>query len=234
MLAGMLDKRADGIRTDLDEARGLREEAQALLASYERKQREVQDQADRIVAQARAEAEAAAEQAKADLRQSIDRRLAAAEDQIASAEAAAVREVRDRAVQRRHRRRARSDRRTDDRGPCGPADRRIHRGRRRQAALIADKTFRRIRRIPSGPFAFGRSGQSYMRSPKMAEPTRTWVAPKEIAASKSPLIPIDSPSSPLRPAILREQGEMQGRRFVDRRDAHQPAHRQVERRGIRR
>jgi len=99
MLGGMLDKRADGIKADLDEARALREEAQTLLASYERKQREVADQAERIVAQAKADAEAAAAQARADLERSIARRLAAAEDQIASAEEKAVRSVRNRAVE---------------------------------------------------------------------------------------------------------------------------------------
>ena len=98
MIAGMLDKRADDIQADLDEARALREEAQTVLASYERKHREVQEQADRIVATAREEASAAAEKAKADLEVSIARRLAAADDQIASAEAAAVREVRDQAI----------------------------------------------------------------------------------------------------------------------------------------
>jgi F-type H+-transporting ATPase subunit b len=99
MIGKMLDKRADDIRTELDEARALREEAQTLLASYERKQKEVQEQADRIVEAARDEASAAAEKAKDDLKKSIERRLAAAEEQIASAEAAAVREVRDQAVQ---------------------------------------------------------------------------------------------------------------------------------------
>ncbi|WP_121630643.1 F0F1 ATP synthase subunit B [Tropicibacter alexandrii] len=98
LLGGLLDKRAAGIQSDLDEARALREEAQTLLASYERKQREVQDQADRIVAHAKQEAELAAEQAKADMKESIARRLAAAESQIASAEASAVREVRDSAI----------------------------------------------------------------------------------------------------------------------------------------
>ncbi|KMK68743.1 F0F1 ATP synthase subunit B [Puniceibacterium sp. IMCC21224] len=98
LMGGMLDKRADGIRSELDEARALREEAQSLLASYERKQREVQDQADRIVAHARVEAEEAAVQAKADVEQTLTRRLAAAEDQIASAQAAAVKDVRDRAI----------------------------------------------------------------------------------------------------------------------------------------
>lgn len=99
MLGGLLDKRAEGIKADLDEARALREEAQTLLASYERKSREVAEQAERIVAQAKADAEAAAVQARADLERSIARRLAAAEDQIASAEDKAVRSVRNRAVE---------------------------------------------------------------------------------------------------------------------------------------
>lgn len=98
MIGAMLDKRAETIKAELDEARALREEAQTVLASYERKQKEVKAQAERIVAKAREDATAAAEQAKADLARSISRRLAAAEDQIASAEAAAIKEVRDRAV----------------------------------------------------------------------------------------------------------------------------------------
>ena len=95
---GMLDKRADGIKSDIDEARALREEAQTLLASYERKQKEVQEQADRIVSAAKEEASLAAEQAKDDLEQSITPSLAAAEDQIVSAQSAAIKEVRDQAV----------------------------------------------------------------------------------------------------------------------------------------
>ena len=98
MLTGMLDKRAVQIKADLDEARALREEAKAILASYERKKKEVQEQADRIVASAKEEANAAAVQAKADLATSIARRVAAAEDRIASAEAGAVRAVREQAV----------------------------------------------------------------------------------------------------------------------------------------
>ncbi|KAA9010584.1 F0F1 ATP synthase subunit B [Histidinibacterium aquaticum] len=98
MLTKMLDDRASGIRSELDEARALREEAQSLLASYERKQKEVQEQADRIVENARAEANRAAEQAKHDISASVDRRMAAAEEQIANAEASAIREVRDQAI----------------------------------------------------------------------------------------------------------------------------------------
>ncbi|WBU58254.1 F0F1 ATP synthase subunit B [Paracoccus sediminicola] len=99
IVGGLLDKRAEGIRADLEEARKLREEAQELYASYERRQREVQGQADEIVANAKREAIAQADKAKADLETSIQRRLKGAEDQIASAENEAVRAVRDRAVQ---------------------------------------------------------------------------------------------------------------------------------------
>ena len=61
LLMGMLDGRADGIRNELEEARKLREDAQKLLAGYERQQKEVQEQADRIVADSPGERAAAAE-----------------------------------------------------------------------------------------------------------------------------------------------------------------------------
>jgi len=98
MVSKMLDKRADDIRTEIDEARALQEEAKTVLASYERKRKEVAEHSKAIVAQAKAEAETAAEVAKADLKETIARRLAAAEDQIKSAQDAAVREVKDKAV----------------------------------------------------------------------------------------------------------------------------------------
>lgn len=99
MAGDMLDRRAEGIQSELDEARALREEAQSLLASYERKTREAREQADRIVAHAKEEGRLSAEQSKADLEESIARRIKAAEDRIAQAEAAAVREVRERAAE---------------------------------------------------------------------------------------------------------------------------------------
>jgi len=97
-VGGMLDARADGIRSDLDEARALREEAKTLLASYERKQKEVQEQADRIVASAKEEAARAAADAKAEIVGSVARRLAGAEEQIEAAQASAVKEIRNQAV----------------------------------------------------------------------------------------------------------------------------------------
>lgn len=98
MIIGLLDKRADTIRSELDEAKALREEAQTILASYERKQKEVAQQAERIIETAKKDAQMAADQAKEDIKDSIARRLQAAEEQIASAEADAVKAVRDTAV----------------------------------------------------------------------------------------------------------------------------------------
>ncbi|MEO1026129.1 MAG: F0F1 ATP synthase subunit B [Pseudomonadota bacterium] len=98
MLTGLLDKRAEGIQSELDEAKALHEEAKALLASYDRKMVEVQEQADRIVMQAKESAREAADQAKVELAASIERRVQAAQDQIASAEAGAVKQVRDEAA----------------------------------------------------------------------------------------------------------------------------------------
>jgi F-type H+-transporting ATPase subunit b len=98
LLGGLLDNRAAQIKSDLEEARALRDEAETLLASYVHKQKEVAEQSARIVASAKDEANAAAATAKNDLAQSIARRMAAAGDQIASAEAAAIAKVRNQAI----------------------------------------------------------------------------------------------------------------------------------------
>jgi F-type H+-transporting ATPase subunit b len=98
LLTGLLDKRAEKIQQDLAEARKLREEAKALVASYDRKLKEAKEQVERIVAAAQVDAQASADAAKADLARSIARKLATAEEQIGAAEAAAVRAVRERAV----------------------------------------------------------------------------------------------------------------------------------------
>lgn len=97
-VTGFLDSRAETVKAELDEARRLREEALELHASFERKQADVKEQAARIVEKAKADAQVAAEQTKAEIEASITRRLKAAEDQIASAEASAIQQVRDRAT----------------------------------------------------------------------------------------------------------------------------------------
>jgi len=94
-----LDTRSDGIRTELDEARRLREEAQSLLASYQRKQKEAETQAEDIVAQAKRDAEAMAAQSRRDLTERLERRAATAEAKIANAEAQALGDVKARAAE---------------------------------------------------------------------------------------------------------------------------------------
>jgi F-type H+-transporting ATPase subunit b len=93
-----LDDRADKIKNRLDEASRLAEEAQAMLAAYERKQRDAAAESDAILADARREAERLTNDAKADLEQTLKRREAQALDRIAQAEQAAIAEVRGRAV----------------------------------------------------------------------------------------------------------------------------------------
>jgi F-type H+-transporting ATPase subunit b len=94
MVAKMLDARADGIRTELDQARKLRQEAEATLKQYEAKRIEAEQQAQSIVANAKAEAERIASEANAQLQQLIERKTRAAEQKIAQAETAALAEVR--------------------------------------------------------------------------------------------------------------------------------------------
>lgn len=94
-ILSMLDDRAERIRTELDEAQRLREEAQALLAGYQRRQRDALKEAEAIVAHAREEAERLRTKATTELEDSLRRREAQAMDKIAQAEAAAVQEVRN-------------------------------------------------------------------------------------------------------------------------------------------
>ena len=93
-ITAMLDSRAAAIAKELEEARRLREEAQALLASYQKKQREAEKEAQEIVVQARGEAERLAIETKKVIEGQIARRTKLAEDKIAQAEAQAIAEVR--------------------------------------------------------------------------------------------------------------------------------------------
>jgi F-type H+-transporting ATPase subunit b len=93
-----LDARASTIRTQLDEAKRLREEAEAMLADYQRKQRDAMAEAQEIVVQARAEAERVAKQAEIDLEAAIKRREEQARDKITQTEVKALAEVRGVAV----------------------------------------------------------------------------------------------------------------------------------------
>src|SRR5271169_5777071 len=93
-----LDARRARIKSELDDARRLREEAQALLADFERKGREAEKEAEAIIAGAKAEAERLAAEAKAKMEDFVARRTKMAEAKIIQAEAQAVADVRSAAA----------------------------------------------------------------------------------------------------------------------------------------
>lgn len=93
-----LDARAAKIRAELEEAQRLREEAETLLAEYQRKQREAQAEAAGIVEHARNEAERMRRDAEAAIKQTLERRERLALESIAQAEAQARADVRNEAV----------------------------------------------------------------------------------------------------------------------------------------
>lgn len=94
-----LDDRADAIRKELDQARRLREEAQDLLADYQMKQRQAEDEAKAIIEGARREAEALKVESERQLKESLERRTKMAEEKIGRAEAQAIADVRSAAVE---------------------------------------------------------------------------------------------------------------------------------------
>ena len=99
MVGTTLDKRADKIKADLDEAEKLCTEAQDLLATYQKKQRDAAKEGEVIAAHAREEAARILELGRARLEDSMARREKLAMDRIAAAENAAIDEVRARTVE---------------------------------------------------------------------------------------------------------------------------------------
>jgi len=89
-----LDSRADRIRAELEEAQKLREEAQTLLADYQRKRREAEQEAEGIISLAREEAERLKVEAREQMEELVARRSKMAELKISQAEEQAVADVR--------------------------------------------------------------------------------------------------------------------------------------------
>jgi F-type H+-transporting ATPase subunit b len=98
MIGAALDERANKIAKTLDDARILREEAQALLAKFQRKQRDAQKEAEEMVAYSIEEARLFAKEAEANLVASIERQKKSAEEKISQAEANAIKEIRTAAI----------------------------------------------------------------------------------------------------------------------------------------
>ncbi|HXN43639.1 MAG TPA: ATP F0F1 synthase subunit B [Xanthobacteraceae bacterium] len=94
VILASLDQRRDKIKSELDEARRLRDEAEKLLAEYRRRQQGAESEARTIIGNAQAEAERIAEEAHARMQELIARRTAIAQTKIAQAEAQALADVR--------------------------------------------------------------------------------------------------------------------------------------------
>lgn len=97
-IAEALDNRADKIKSELDEARRLREEAQSILADYQRKRRDAEKEAEDIIAMARSEAQSFAEKSKQSLKDNLERRMRLAEEKITRAEEQAILDIRSRSA----------------------------------------------------------------------------------------------------------------------------------------
>jgi F-type H+-transporting ATPase subunit b len=93
-----LDARALLISKELEEARRLREEAEKVLADYQRKLGDVVTEVDNITALAAKQAETLTAETRQSLKEYFDRRIKLAEEKIARAEMEAVSELRSDAV----------------------------------------------------------------------------------------------------------------------------------------
>ncbi|MBB4104288.1 F0F1 ATP synthase subunit B [Allorhizobium borbori] len=98
MIGKSLDARAAKISDELAEAKRLREEAQHLLAEYQRKRKEAEAEAAGIVAAAEREAAALTAEARQKTEEFVARRNALTEQKIKQAEAEAIQVVRAAAV----------------------------------------------------------------------------------------------------------------------------------------
>ena len=98
MIGKSLDARAAKISDELAEAKRLREEAQHLLAEYQRKRKEAEAEAAGIVAAAEREAAALTAEARQKTEEFVARRNALTEQKIKQAEADAINAVRAAAV----------------------------------------------------------------------------------------------------------------------------------------
>lgn len=96
--AGALDGRADQIKHEIDEAQRLREEAQHMLAEYQRKQRDAATEAEAVIKAAIDDAEAMRHEARDELQRALTRREALATARIEQAEVEATQQIRNLAI----------------------------------------------------------------------------------------------------------------------------------------
>lgn len=97
-IATALDGRAAQIRAELDEAQRLRHEAEAMLAQAHQARAEAQAEAQQVLERSRVEAAQLAEAARKEAAASATRRERVAMERIAAAEKAAIADVRQTAA----------------------------------------------------------------------------------------------------------------------------------------
>lgn len=96
---GVLDQRIHAIRSEIEEAEHLREDAQATLASFQRKQRDATEEAEQILVHAKEEAARLYEEGLKGLAIALERRQRIAEENIAQAALETKRAMRSYAVE---------------------------------------------------------------------------------------------------------------------------------------
>ena len=97
-ITGGLDARSERIRVQILEAEKLRQEAEAMLRDAEQRHKTALQEAQAMLATAQQEAQRLKDQAAKDLAAMLERRKQAAVEKIAQAEASALAEVRQYAV----------------------------------------------------------------------------------------------------------------------------------------
>ena len=98
ILMRLLDEHSFKVKSQLDEASKLRDEAAAMLADYRKKQADAERQAAEILAAAQANAAQFAIDSRQKMAETLDRRTKQALQKIAQAEAAAMKDVRNSAT----------------------------------------------------------------------------------------------------------------------------------------
>ena len=93
-MTGWLDSEIDKVRSELDEAKRLRAEAEATLADYQARQQDAAKEAEKIVNEARLDASRLRNEAEADLRDTLERHEQLFIDRLKLAQEDALDEVR--------------------------------------------------------------------------------------------------------------------------------------------
>ncbi len=93
-----LDDRSERIKKELTDATSMREEAQAMLADYEKKKQEVEAESEKILKNAKVEATRLQDEAKIKIEESIKRRIAEMNKKIADEEERAIQDVQKQVV----------------------------------------------------------------------------------------------------------------------------------------